>query len=133
MAEKIDLSSRRVGEVELPTLDLVPYIGKKVKIAEVVEQKGMQQGEDSYFIVVKTEPLTTLKRKNGEEVPVCATRIYGLVEIEGGKIGWGSKGKLADYLKRCKLTDYMQLVGREVIVQVQHDAKKNQDFLTFKE
>jgi len=120
----VDLAGKRAGEVELPQLDLTPYIGRKVKIEKVEEC----QSDTGYYIQVSTEPLAKFGDKE-----IRATKNFGLVETEDGRVGWASKGKLATFLRRMKCSDYMQLVGKEVIVQAQYNEKAGREYLTFRE
>ncbi len=64
------------GEIELPRLNLEPYIGRKSRIAEVKAYKGKY----GYVLKVSTEPLDELTTANGEKRPLRASRLFGLYQ-----------------------------------------------------
>ena len=115
------------GEIDLPQLDLTPYIGKKVKIESVTEH----QGEFGYYIKIQTAVIDTLTEKRKEPLELRASRIFSLQEDEKGKIGWGKDTNLGQFLKKKKVEHYKDLVGIEIVVQTTTNKKQNRDFLAF--
>ena len=109
------------GEIELPSFDAKPYIGKKTTIAKVEEHRG----NFGYYCRVETEPVTTFGEK-----AVCASKIFGLQEDAKGNIGWGADTKLGLFLAKYKVAHYRQLVGKEVIL-ITRMSKDGNEFLDF--
>ncbi len=122
-----EVSLDDTGEIDLPQLDLTPYIGKKVKIETVTEHKG----EFGYYIKIKTEIVDTLTDKRKEPLELRASRIFSLQEDEQGKIGWGKDTNLGIYLKKKDVKHYKDLVGKEIVVQTVTNKKQKRDFLSF--
>jgi len=115
------------GEIDLPQLDLTPYIGKKVKIERVTEHDG----EYGFYIKVQTEVVDTLTEKRKEPLELRASRIFSLQSDENGKIGWGKDTNLGQYLKKKGVKHYKELVGQEIVVQTVTNKKQKKDFLSF--
>lgn len=107
---KVDLGENLVGEVELPKFDPMPFVGKKSKIASVETHCHPQNG---YYAKVITEPVAEF---NGNEI--TASRNFGLVLLEDGKVGWGNESKLANFLKEMGVKTLNDLKGKEVTLQV---------------
>lgn len=116
-----------ITEIELPQLDLTPYIGKKVKIEAVTEHKG----DFGFYIKVKTEVIDTLTEKRKEPLELRASRIFSLQEDEKGNIGWGKDTNLGLYLKKKGVKHYNDLIGQEIVVQTVTNKKQQKDFLSF--
>jgi len=114
------------GEIELPTIDVTKYIGKKAKIASVTENEGNY----GYFIKVETEVLDTITGGK-EDVNIKASRIFGLQQNSAGKIGWGKDTNLGLFLAKMKVGHYNELVGKEVIIQTITNKKDGRDYLAF--
>lgn len=123
--EEIQLEN--TGEIDLPQLDLQPYIGKKVKIETVSEHKG----EYGYYIKIRTEVIDKLTEKRKEPLELRASRIFSLQEDEDGKIGWGKDTNLGLFLKKKGVEHYNDLVGKEIVVQTITNKKQKRDFLSF--
>lgn len=115
------------GEIELPQLDLTPYIGKKAKIEAVTEHKG----DYGYYIKIQTDVIDKLTEKRKEPLELRASRIFSLQEDEEGKIGWGKETNLGIFLKKKGVKHYNDLIGTEVIVQTITNKKQQRDFLSF--
>lgn len=130
--KKIELGEKVVGEIELPTIDIKPHIGKEVEIEKVEEFEGHY----GYYIKVETKVVAEIERgkdKNGQsQAPIYlrGSRIFGLQEDKEGRIGWGAETKLGVYLKKMKVSHYKDLVGKKVILQSVTD-KEGTDFLSF--
>lgn len=118
------VSLKETKQIELPTLDISPYVGKMTKIASVEEY----QGRFGYFVKVETEALDTIDF-GGEQKPLTASKIFGLHQDKEGNIGWGEDTKLGLFLKKMNAQHYNDLVGKEVQVQKQTN-KDGQEFLT---
>lgn len=110
-----------VGEIDLPSFDAKPFIGKTVKIESV----GTHQGNFGYYVKVETETVT----KFGD-TEIKASKIFGLQEDANGKIGWGKETKLGVYLDRMKVKHYTELVGKKVIL-ITKLSKEGVEFLDF--
>lgn len=125
--EKVKLEN--TGEIELPQVDLAPYVGKKAAIEDVEELKGNY----GYFIRVVTGTVATLdiKDKDGKPIELKGSRIFGLQESDEGQIGWGEKTKLGQFLKKMGVDHYNDLVGEEVVIQTITNKADGKDYLTF--
>lgn len=124
----VELGNKVKGQIELPKLDVKPYIGKKVKIEKIEEHKG----EYGYYIMVITKVVDTLPgRDKDSPIIIRANRMFGLQENEKGEIGWGAETQLAVYLKKMGVLHYRDLVGKEVICQTTTSKKDGKDYLTF--
>jgi len=122
-----EVSLEDTGEIDLPQLDLTPYIGKKAKIAAVTEHKG----EFGYYVKIQTEVIARLTEKRKEPLELKASRIFSLQEDEEGRIGWGKETNLGLFLKKKGVKHYKDLVGKEVIVQTVTNKKQQRDFLSY--
>jgi len=124
----VNLGDKVVGQIELPSIDISPYVGKKVKIAAVTEHEG----NFGYYIKVESETVATLNQKDKEGNPVVlkATRIFGLQTDVAGNIGWGEKTKLGNFLKKKKVAHYRDLVGVEVITTSVSNENDGKDYLS---
>ena len=120
-----EIHLKDTGEIELPTIDVSKYVGKKVEIELVTEHKG-QYG---YYVKVQSEIVDTIEGGK-KPIELRASRIFGLQEDEHGKIGWGKKTKLGLFLKKMKVAHYNELKGEEVVAQSMTN-KNGVDFLTF--
>lgn len=126
MADK-QVKLGKTGEINLPSVDITPHLGKKVVIESVTEHEG----EFGYYIKVSTPAFETFKNSEGEEVEVRASRIFGLQRDAEGNIGWGKETKLGAFLKKMKVKHYKDLVGKEVMTQSITSTKDAKDYLTF--
>lgn len=130
--KKVDLGNILVGEMDLPTLDLTKYVGKKVKI----EKAEIQEGPHGYYLHVGTEIIDRLKGKDGE-IQLRASRNFGLQKNEEGQIGWGKDTNLGVFLQKMKVNHLpgqqalKNLIGKEVIIQTVTNNEKKKDFLSF--
>lgn len=126
---EVELGKRVVGQIELPTIDITPYIGKKVNVATVQEYEG----NFGFYIKVTTESLATLKQKDkdGQPISLKATRIFGLQTGLNNEIGWGEKTKLGVFLRKKNLKHYKDLIGKEVITTSVTNELDEKDYLSF--
>ena len=121
--KKVELGE--TGQIELPTINVTKYVGKKAKIATVDECEGNY----GYFVKVETAILETIEC--GENpIEIKASRIFGLQKDSEGKIGWGKVTNLGTFLEKMGVAHYKELVGKEVIMQtvIKKDKK---DYLCF--
>lgn len=117
-----------VGAVELPKIDLEPYIGKDAKI-ELVEEF---EGKHGPYVRLSTSIIDTVER-GAKKIELRASRVLGLVRVEkDGKevIGWGHESKTAAFLKVKGVAHYRDLLGKLVKVQTQLNSD-GQTFLSF--
>lgn len=128
-----EVSGLTIGQIELPQFDPSPYIGIPVKIAEA----KIYEGRFGYMLKVTTEPIKDDKGKvvifkgKNKEVPLTASKLFGLQEDAKGNIGWGEKTKLGVFLKKMGVTSYKDLVGKTVKLQSATKVDTEQEFLTF--
>ena len=127
----VELGNKVVGEIELPSIDISPYVGKKVKVEQVTEHEG----NFGYYIKVVSEVVATLNDVKdpvtGQPVQLRASRIFGLQTDADGNIGWGAKTKLGVFLKKMKVSHYKELVGKEVVATSVTNSDDGKDYLSF--
>lgn len=126
--QPVNFGDSVVGAVELPKLDLTPYIGKDAKI-ELVEEF---EGKHGPYVKISTGIVDTIERGD-KKIELRASRVLGLVRVDqDGKevIGWGSESKTAAFLKARSVKHYRDLLGKSVKVQTQEN-KEGQTFLSF--
>jgi hypothetical protein len=121
-AKKVDLKTQ---QIELPKIDVTKYIGKKSKIVSA----DTYAGEFGYYVKIETEIVETLGTKD-KKIELKGSKIFGLQMDEKGNQGWGAETKLGLFLKKMNCISLKQLVGKEVILQVQ-TSKDGVDFLSF--
>lgn len=92
------------------------FVGVRTRIDRV----EVRNGDFGPYLYVATEPLP--------EIGVRATRLFNLKEKDG-KIVWSKRGHLQAYLNRLGVSHPKDLVGKEVIVQV--EVKGDRKYLTF--
>ena len=126
---QVELGDKVVGQIELPSIDISPYVGKMMKVAEVKEYEG----NFGYYIKITTETVATLdqKDKDGNPIVLKASRMFGLQEDEAGQIGWGEKTQLGTFLKKKKVSHYKDLVGVEVVTTSVTNKNDGKDYLSF--
>lgn len=118
---------KNTGQIELPTFDISPYIGKKVAIEDVEEFEG----KFGYMIRISTSKVATLKRQDGTEIAIRGSRNFSLQKDKDGNVGWGAKTKLGVFLAKMNVKHYNDLKGKQVILQSITSAKDGKDYLTF--
>lgn len=119
--QKLKAVDMDLGEIELPSLDLNPYVGKKVKVAKA------QTFESKYGYVLKVE--TDAVDMLGDK-PLCGSRIFGIHTDEEGNSGWGANTKLGVFMKKMRATTVKDLVGKEVVLQIR-EGSNGGEFLSF--
>lgn len=113
-------------EIDLPVLDIKPYVGKMAKIVRVIECEG-QYG---YYIKVETNVLDTIKGSGGV-IDLRASRVFGLQSDGEGIVGWGVDTKLGKFLKKMGVDHYRNLKDVEVQVTALYNESKERDYLSF--
>jgi len=98
-----------IGEIDLPSFDCKPYIGKVVEI-NTVELKTDGIYEPYFFV-------ETLKVAEFGGKPVTATKMLGLQRDAKGKLGWGAETQTGLFLKSMNVSHPTELVGKKVILQ----------------
>ena len=122
----IDLGGKMGGEIELPTIDVKQYVGKKVKI----EKADTYEGHYGYFVKVETVVIDTVEGGK-EPIHIRASRIFGLQENSDGVIGWGKDTNLGIFLAKMGCKSYKDLVGKEVVCQTITNKNDKKDYLSF--
>jgi hypothetical protein len=113
-------------KVEAPEIDLMPYVGRRVRIAGVTEHRSSFKDRESYYIRVVTETVGMIGPK-----PLVGSRNFGLIQDRDGKTwGWTDMSKLGLYLSVKKANHYRELIGKDVVLQVQSN-EEGKRFLTF--
>ena len=128
-SKQVDLSGKVVGEIQLPTLDVSQYIGKKVNIDSVKEYEG----SFGFYIRVETTPVDVRKDMpddQGNPLILKASRVFGLQTDAKQQLGWGKDTKLGLFLAKMGVKHYNELTGKKVTVQLQ-TAKDGKEYLTF--
>jgi len=115
----------KAKEIDLPTLDLGQYVGKKTKIEKI----ETREGNFGNYVKVITEKVGEYEKDDKKE-PLVASKIFGLQTDKEGQIGWGAETKLGLYLKKMGVAHYDELKGKEVIVQIKTN-KEGMEFLDF--
>jgi len=115
------------GEIESKPIDITEYIGKKTAIAKMKIMQNEVKGEVSYYLNVVTQPVGKIEDKD-----IVASRNFGLkFDKENGGVGWSNMGKLSKFLEDHKITDYKDLIGKEVICIPTDTDNNGQKWLTF--
>lgn len=111
----------KVGKVDLPKFDVSEYIGQKAKI----ESANVHEGTFGLYVKFVTVEIDKIGKN-----PLKATKILGLQKDENEKWGYGEGTKLDLFLKKYKITEPKQMVGKEVALQSQ-TSDNGTEFLTF--
>jgi len=112
----------KVGKIDLPKIDVSKYIGTKAKI----ETANVHEGTYGLYVKFSTKLIETIG-----QTEIRATKILGLQANEDGVFGYGEGTKLDLFLKKYKITDIKQMVGKEVIIQSQQAKDSDAEYLTF--
>jgi hypothetical protein len=113
-------------KVDMPSIDVSEYVGKKVAIESVTTHASSKY--DGYYLRVLSEIVHTID--GDKPVHIRASKILPLYQDKDGAIGWGEKGKTAEFLKYMKVEHPDQLVGKEVILKPT-EPKDGIVYLTF--
>ena len=122
-----------VGEIEMPSLDMTPYIGKKAEIvsAKVVESPFFDDrtGKQKMSVFVETEVIDTIG-DGDNAIQIKGTRFLPLYWGADDKLGWGEKTQTGIFLKENKCKTIKDLVGKKVVLQIRKGKKDGKDYLT---
>lgn len=125
----LDLDISEIGEIELPSIDVTKYIGKKVKIVSV--KPFISAKFNNPVLQVVTETVETIERKDGKKpIEIKGSRLFGLYVNDDGKTGYGPKTKLGIFMAKYRAKTPDELIGKTVVLQSQTTATGN-EFLSF--
>lgn len=127
--KSIDMETIK-GEIELPTLDVTKYIGKKAKIEQVHAYEDSYNGKTTYNVKLSTSVVDTIGQGN-DKIQLRASKLFGMQKDANGKLGWGKDTKLGAFMTLMKAKQLTDLAGKEVIIQTQLNAKNKKSYLTF--
>lgn len=138
---KIMTEPSELKPIEAGGIDFSEFEGQKAKIArtEVIPvksdydedgkyQKGLQR--DVQILRVVTEPVTSIRDKEGNDKEIGASEVFNLRTDSEGSLGWSTspKGKLNKFLRKMKTDSPDKLVGKPVVIRIR--AKDNPDGTT---
>lgn len=124
-AKPVELGEKLKGEIELPSIDIAPHVGKMTKIEKV----NTYEGQHGFYVKAESEVLETIE--GGKEVvELRATRIFGLQEDAEGNIGWGKNTNLGVFLEKMGVTHFNDLVGKEIQVTKITNKNDKKDYLS---
>jgi len=128
-AKLVELGNKVVGQIVLPSIDISKYVGTKIAVESVKEYEG----DFGFYIKVETAIIDTLdqKDKDGKQITIRASRVFGLQTDANGNIGWGEKTKLGMFLKKKGVAHYRDLVGVVVVATSVTNSKDEKDYLSF--
>lgn len=128
--EEFNMNVDELKPIDMPVLDITPFIGKKVKIASVKVEESRNPAITHPHLYVETEVVT----KQGDK-EVRASKILGLFaekKADGTiNVGWAKKGKTAAFLIAMNVMQPKDLVGKEVILLPQLSKDGTRRYLTF--
>ena len=127
MTEDKEVNIGKIGEIDLPKIDVSKYIGQKAKIATVTTHKSALY--EGYYIKIQSEVVETIG-KGEKAIDLKASRIFGLQEDEKGKVGYGKDTKLGVFLTKMKCKEPKELIGKTIVLQSQ-TSKDGTEFLSF--
>lgn len=125
-------------------VDLTEFSGQRQKVSKIkvleVDSSFDEFGNFSekvkrkvQVLRVETAPVTELTNKEGVKVPVVASELFNLKQMDDGK--WGvstsDKSKLRKFMKRQKVAKVKDLIGTTVILKDYTDKKSGQTYLGF--
>lgn len=114
-------------EIELPTLDIRPFLNIKTKIEKVEYQEGKEyRGKPSYFAKFTTQVIG----KSGD-IEIRASKIIGLQMDENGQVGWGKGTQMDIFLKKFKVKSPKEMIGKEVLTSAIVNKNSGKEFVSF--
>lgn len=119
------ITDLKTGEINLPSIDVTSYIGKKAMILDA----DIYKGQYGYFVKVQTETIDEITTSD-EPIKIRGSRIFSLHTDDAGNVGWGEKTKLGLFLKKMKCETLEALKGKEVVLQ-STTSKDGVEFLAF--
>jgi hypothetical protein len=121
--KKVDI---KLQKIELPSIDMTQYIGKKSKIVS----SNVYEGEYGHYLKVESEVVDTIQLKD-DLIELNASRIFSLFIDEEGVVGWGDKTQLGMFLEKMKVSNPDELIGKDIIIQSRVSKKDGKEYLTF--
>ncbi len=125
------------GQITPPSIDINPYIGKRVKIESIEKRIGVstfkgKEGQPTHYVILRTAPVGVIEGKEGRKIELRPSRLLNLKQNEfTGEIGWIEGDKTDSYLKSKKVKSLEELIGHEVIAIPTQPRKDGRQFLTF--
>lgn len=118
--KQVDYGDRLKGAIDLPPLDVEPYVGKKSAIIKA----DTYEGKHGPYVLMETDWVDEKQR-------IRASKIFSLYEHPETKdVGWPKDGKLALFLKKVGATNLKDVIGK--VVTCQGETKKDgKIYLTF--
>ena len=121
------------GTIDMPSIDMTPYIGKKAKIAtaKVVESPFIDErtGKQKMSLYIETESVAVIGE--GEKaINLKGTKFFPLYYSDKGDLGWGEKTTTGVFLAKHNSKQIKNLIGKEVTIQIRTSKKDNRDYLT---
>lgn len=125
--KQVNLEGRLVGEVKLPKLDVMPYVGKQVK----VENVAIYEGNFGFYYKLDTAIVDVIKNPDGSGFELRASKLLSLITLPDGNVGWGDKSKTSAFLKQYKVKKPEDMKGKTVTLIPLYNKDKDTTFLTF--
>lgn len=123
------------GQITPPSINIEPYIGKRVKIEQIEKRIGednFKPGKKTHYVILRTTPVGVIEGKEGRKIELRPSRILNLKQNElTGEIGWIEGDKTDLFLKSKKVKQLEELIGIEVVVIPTQPRKDGRQFLTF--
>jgi len=124
-----------IGEIEMPTLDVRPYVGREVKIASVttLETQFVDErlNKPKYSLRVVTEIVDTIG-EGDNAIELTASNLYPLYwDATGENLGWAEQTKTGQFLKKMRVKNPGELIGKKVICQIRTSKKDGREYLGF--
>lgn len=124
----MDISSRVVGPIDLPKIDLQQYVGKEAEIESAITFKGGY----GYYVKVMTKAVG--KIGDGETAKeLKASKILGLQADpkDEKRLGWGKGTAMDTFLNLMKVKHYNELPGKTVVLKTVKNEDTEKTYLTF--
>lgn len=116
----------KIGQIELPQIDIKKYVGKEVEIQRV----STFEGKYGFFVRVETEPVDTIG-PDDNQIEIKGSRMFGLQSDPDGKVGWGENTNMGRFMKKMGCDELGQLVGKKVMLQTVTNNNDGKDYLSF--
>ena len=117
--------------IEVGGLDFTEYEGvkKKVEELEIVEvPSAYSKSGKTKVLKVITEPVTTVKNKEGKEIQIRATEIFNLkLDDKTGQWGYSTspKSKLQKLMTKLKAGKLIELKNKFVVIKVREVRRQD--------
>jgi len=107
--------------VEVPKFDVTPYVGK----SSTVEEIKLEAGKYGQYL-----RLTSAKLGEDEEGKAIHANMLFSLKTVNGKSVINQNGELAKFMKNKKVTNYKDLIGKQINILSEADDNGN-DWLVF--